>query len=384
MKGKTLLLTLALSAVVFSGCNMKSNDAAIKVNDEIITKGQYEKLFEEQSKNSMLAAMGIKMDKEKNGFMYLLTQQRVVNDLIVDALLNQELKKRGIEISKDDINQEIQSLMEQVGGKQQLSKILKEHNVNQKQFREDVYKSVRSKKLIEQLGVKPTTDAEAKKFYNENPAKFNIPEKVRASHILIAANPIEIAEGIRKNAKYKDAPETQISALVNEELAKKEGHALEILGELKKDKTQFAKIAKEQSEDEASAKNGGDLGFFAAGEMVPEFSKEAFSLKPDSISEKPVKSQFGYHIILVTDRTEAGKVPFEKAMPRIKAYLDNQKSADALDDLVESLKKQATIEYIDTELSPEEIQKGIQKEIDEAPAKLQKAEEAAAKNQAKE
>ena len=376
MKGKKLLLTLALSAVVFTGCSVKSKDAVIKVNDEAIAKGQYEALFKEASNNSMLASMGIKMDKEKNNFMYLLTRQKVVNDLIVDVLLEQEAQKRGIKITKDDINNEIKTLMDSVGGRQQLTKLLKQHNINQKQFREDVYKSVRSRKLVEQLGVALTTDAEAKKFYNDNPDKFKTPDKVRASHILISANPLEIADEIRKKPEYKNAPETQISALVNDELAKKEAKAMELIAQLKNDKTQFAKLAKENSQDPGSASNGGDLGFFAAGEMVPEFSKEAFSLKPDSMSEKPVRTQFGYHIILVTDRAEASTVPFEKASDKIKAYLDNQKGMEALDKLVESLKKQANIEYIDEELNPETIQKGIQQEIEEAPEKIKKAEEA--------
>lgn len=374
MKGKKLLATLALSVVILSGCGIKSHDTVIKVNDTEITRGQYEKMFKDQSNNSMLAKMGIEITKEKNGFMYYLTQQRIVNNLIVEALLEQEVEKRGIKISKDDINAEIKMMMDSVGGKEQLSKLLKEHNVTQAQFREDVYKTVRMQKLIKTLGVKPATDEEAKKFYNNNPAKFDMPERVRASHILIAANPIEIADKIRKDSKYKNAPETQISAMVNEELNKAELKANELLAKVKADPKQFSKFAKENSEDPGSKDKGGDLGFFSSKEMVPEFSKEAFSLKPDSISAKPVKSQFGYHIIMVTDRMAASKVPFEKAKPQIKAYLDNQKGIEALDNLTESLKKQAKIEYVDSEFNPDEIQKEIQKEIQEAPKKIKEAE----------
>ena len=72
-----------------------------------------------------------------------------------------------------------------------------------------------------------------------------------------------------------------------------------------------AKIAKEKSEDPGSAIKGGDLGFFPKGRMVPEFEKVAFSIKPNTLSEV-VKSQYGYHIILVTDRKAAGQDPYEK------------------------------------------------------------------------
>ena len=108
----------------------------------------------------------------------------------------------------------------------------------------------------------------------------------------------------------------------------------------------IAKIAKENSEDTATAVKGGDLGFFAEKEMVPEFSKAAFSMKPNSISEKPVKSQYGYHIIMVTDRAAASQDPFEKVKENIKGYLANQKQIEMIDQLTESLKKNAKIEYV--------------------------------------
>ena len=99
----------------------------------------------------------------------------------------------------------------------------------------------------------------------------------------------------------------------------------------------------ENSEDTASAVKGGDLGFFTAQEMVPEFSKAAFSTKPSQIHDKVVKSQYGYHIILVTDRATAGTDPYEKVQNDIKGYLENQIQLENIDKLTESLKKNAKI-----------------------------------------
>lgn len=156
---------------------------------------------------------------------------------------------------------------------------------------------------------------------------------------MISVNPQEIEEVVKSDPNNKNIDETAVKAKVAAEVQAKEAKANQILAEAKKNPTQFAKLAKENSEDTATANKGGDLGFFAAKEMVPEFSKAAFSMKPNTISDKPVKTQFGYHIIMVTDRSAAGQDPFEKVKPSIKAYLENQKQIELIDKLTESLKK---------------------------------------------
>ena len=113
--------------------------------------------------------------------------------------------------------------------------------------------------------------------------------------------------------------------------------------------------------------------------MVPEFSKAAFSMKPNTISDKPVKTQYGYHIIMVTDRAAASVTPFEKAKPDIKGYLENQKQLELLDNLTESLKKNAKIEYVNPEYSPEANQKAIQENIKNTAESAEKSKEQAKK-----
>ena len=147
--------------------------------------------------------------------------------------------------------------------------------------------------------------------------------------------------------------------------------------------TQFAKLAKDNSDDTTSAVKGGDLGFFAAKEMVPEFSKAAFSMKPNTISDKPVKTQYGYHIIMVTDRAAAGQDSFDKVKNNIKGYLENQKQIEAIDKLTESLKKNAKIVYVNPSYDPEQMKKDVQKSIDnseETAKKVKARAEEKAKN----
>lgn len=377
MRGKKLLTTLAVSAVLFAGCGLKSGEAIIKVNDQNITQGQFDAEFDKQAGNGIAKALGIDVKDDKNSFLYMLIKDRVVNELIVKALLNQEMQKRGIEVTNKDVDDAIKEIIDKVGSKEQLDALLKQNGISNSQFKKDLKEEVKMKKLAKELGSSNVSDAEAKKFYNDNISKFKHPDKVRASHILISVNPQEIEEVVKSDPNNKNIDETAVKAKVAAEVQAKEAKANQILAEAKKNPTQFAKLAKENSEDTATANKGGDLGFFAAKEMVPEFSKAAFSMKPNTISDKPVKTQFGYHIIMVTDRSAAGQDPFEKVKPSIKAYLENQKQIELIDKLTESLKKSAKIEYINTSYDPANIQKGVQESIKNSGEAAKKAKEAA-------
>lgn len=377
MRGKKLLTTLAVSAVLFAGCGLKSGEAIIKVNNQNITQGQFDAEFDKQAGNGIAKALGIDVKDDKNSFLYMLIKDRVVNELIVKALLNQEMQKRGIEVTNKDVDDAVKEIIDKVGSKEQLDALLKQNGISNSQFKKDLKEEVKMKKLAKELGSSNVSDAEAKKFYNDNISKFKHPDKVRASHILISVNPQEIEEVVKSDPNNKNIDETAVKAKVAAEVQAKEAKANQILAEAKKNPTQFAKLAKENSEDTATANKGGDLGFFAAKEMVPEFSKAAFSMKPNTISDKPVKTQFGYHIIMVTDRSAAGQDPFEKVKPSIKAYLENQKQIELIDKLTESLKKSAKIEYINTSYDPANIQKGVQESIKNSGEAAKKAKEAA-------
>lgn len=377
MRGKKLLTTLAVSALLFAGCGLKSGEAIIKVNNQNITQGQFDAEFDKQAGNGIAKALGIDVKDDKNSFLYMLIKDRVVNELIVKALLNQEMQKRGIEVTNKDVDDAVKEIIDKVGSKEQLDALLKQNGISNSQFKKDLKEEVKMKKLAKELGSSNVSDAEAKKFYNDNISKFKHPDKVRASHILISVNPQEIEEVVKSDPNNKNIDETAVKAKVAAEVQAKEAKANQILAEAKKNPTQFAKLAKENSEDTATANKGGDLGFFAAKEMVPEFSKAAFSMKPNTISDKPVKTQFGYHIIMVTDRSAAGQDPFEKVKPSIKAYLENQKQIELIDKLTESLKKSAKIEYINTSYDPANIQKGVQEAVKNSGEAAKKAKEAA-------
>ena len=376
MKGKKLLATVALSAILFTGCGIKSAQTIIKVNGENITQGQFDESFNKSAQGGMMAQLGINVKDGKNGFLYYLIKDKVVNELIVKALLDQEVEKRGIEVSSEDVDNAVKEIIDKVGSKEQLNQILKQNGVSTSQFKKDLKEEVKMKKLAKELTNSSISEADAKKYYNDNIKQFKYPDKVRASHILISVNPQEIEEIITSDKANANLSKEEVQKKVNEEIAAKKAKAENLLAQVKKDQTQFAKIAKENSDDTTTAVNGGDLGFFAAQEMVPEFSKAAFSMRPNTVSGL-VKTQFGYHIIMVTDRMEAGQQPFEKVKNDIKSFLETQKQLEAIDNLVESLKKNATIEYVNKEYDPAEIQKSLQNEIKEGAEKAKAIKESA-------
>lgn len=175
----------------------------------------------------------------------------------------------------------------------------------------------------------------------------------------------DIKDYFEKN-KDKFAPVTQIKA--SHILVKTEEEAKKIEERLKKGED-FAQIAKKSSIDPASAKNGGDLGYFSKGQMVPEFESAAMRLKKGEISE-PVKTKYGYHIIKVTDKKIGQVVEFEKVKNLISQNLMAEKQKEVFDSYIEELKKSYKVEINKealSKLTPSEEQKGATQEQSEAP-----------------
>ncbi|UUP17123.1 peptidylprolyl isomerase [Nitratireductor thuwali] len=147
---------------------------------------------------------------------------------------------------------------------------------------------------IDQNVVQEISDEAVRARYDEEVAKMNPPEEVQARHILVAT-------------------EEEAQAIITQ---------LEGGGD-------FAEIAKEKSSD-GSASQGGDLGYFTKGRMVPEFEEAAFALEPGEFTKEPVKSQFGYHVIKVEDRRQQQPPAFEQVQNQIKSMLLREKYIEKL------------------------------------------------------
>jgi len=228
MKGKKLIATLALSTMLFTGCGIKSAQTIIKVNDTKITQAQFDDIFDKEAESGKKSPVHIDIKDPKNVFMYNLVKNRVVNELIVKALLDEEANKRNIKVTNEDLEQAIKEIIDKVGSKEQLDTILKQNGVSVAEFKKDLKDQVRIKKLADTLGSNEISDSEVKDYYNKNIEKFKHPEQVRASHILIAVNPQEMIDIIKSDPANEKITNDELNKKVEAQIKEKEAKANEI------------------------------------------------------------------------------------------------------------------------------------------------------------
>lgn len=213
-------------------------------------------------------------------------KKQFVENLILNDLLFSEAEKQGL-ASDPDIERQVQ----------------------------DMRRRLVVQRLMREYQKPPEiSDADAQKYYDDNPNLYSSTQ-IKASHILV----------------------------------KDEDTAKQLRAEIVADPSKFADIAKTQSMDKTSGAKGGDLGKFGQGRMVPEFEKVAFSLKENELSE-PVKTQYGWHIIIVTEREEGARKPFDSVKEQIKATLRNKALQDNVQGRFEGLKKAANVQIDDAAL----------------------------------
>ncbi len=367
MKKLKLFATLMIASMSLIMCGCVNKNAVVTVNGDAITRSQYEKAFDAVAQNSMFSQMGIDIKKDETSFLHLMLKDRVINELIVKKLLDQEIDKKHIKVSKEDMDKELKNIIDKVGSKEKFNELLKQNGVSSAQFKKDLSDEVKIQKLVDSLSVVSISDKDAQKFYKENEDKFKNPDKVRASHILVSANYEELKAKIAATPEGKKMSAADLDAAVKKEMADKKAKADKLLAEAKKNPKDFAKLAKENSDDTVSAKEGGDLGFFAKEEMVEPFANAAFAMKPNTLSNV-IQTPYGYHIILVTDRQKAGVEPFDKVKSEIKEFLTNQEKVKVLQQYVDTLKNQAKIEYNDPSFNPSTIQKLLKEQAKNNPA----------------
>jgi len=306
-KSKNKLIIIAAIGVVIicafvlylAGCDTidfgktLSGDAAAIVNGESITiqdiNEQYEQVPEE--------------------YKQFITKEMLLNQSINELLLLQEAKKQGISVTSEELSEVIDNLITQSGlSKEDFDKTLEEQNLTI-EFLKDYYKkqliinNLLNKTVISKIIV---SSSEVIEYYENNKNEFVIPGQVRARHILV--NSIEEAE--------------------------------EILEELNKG-ADFIELAKEKSTC-PSASQGGDLGYFARGQMVKEFEDAAFALEVGEIS-LVVETQFGYHIIKLLDKKPETVTNLEDAIGEIELKLKQEKQNEAVTNYLDMLRDNSDI-----------------------------------------
>ena len=249
--------------------------------------------------------------------------KQAIEQLVSAELLYQAAAKRDVKDLEKEVDARLAQGKARFKDEQSFVKAIKDLEMDEKDFREYTRRELLIAHFVETEFVSKTvvTEAETRAFYDKNQDKFKQEEAVRASHILIGVDDKASADD-KKKAREK-------AEKLHEELA---GGA------------DFAALAKANSTC-PSSQQGGDLGFFGKGQMVPSFEKSAFALKPGEISPV-VETQFGYHIIKLTDKKAAAATEYADAKAKIEEFLKGQKINEAIQKYLADTRKTAKIEIL--------------------------------------
>ncbi|MBW2971930.1 peptidylprolyl isomerase [Candidatus Woesearchaeota archaeon] len=278
---------------------LRQKEIAAVVNDEQIT----------------MAYLDEQYDRVPEMYREFITKGVLLNQTINEVILLQEAKKQGIEVGEEDVTAEIESAMAQAGvSAEELDERLAEQNIS-REFLEELYtKQLTINALLDKVVFKDidVTDEEIEGFYDS---------RIHAMHILVEtedeAN--DIIDGLKTVSRSKIS-------------------------------SRFSEIATEKSIDPSAETNGGDLGEFGRGQMVPEFENAAFALEEYAFTAEPIQTQFGYHVILRLPK-EAG---LEEQYDAIKDFLLTQKKAQTVPLYLEQLRSKAKVEVFFEEGPAEE------------------------------
>lgn len=333
-----LILELAIAGTVVQATNaptVTGKSTAISslelFPDEVLARGknfeikssQVEKAFTELK--ASLAAQNQGIPEAKRDEVERQVLERLVNVKLLSAKATADDKAKASEAaskafdefrkrwpSEDAFNRQLVSLGMAPA---EFRARIEEENL----FREVIDREVKSSIKI--------PDDEIKKFYDEHASQFDLPERIKASHILILTRD----------------PLTQ-QPYTDTQLTEKRRQADKVLVRARAG-DDFASLAKEFSDDPNSRDQGGDLGIFARGRMVAEFDAAAFSLEPNKISDL-VTTKFGFHIIKVMEKPPARKTPFDEAKKDIETYLSTQQAQKLLPDYLKKLRDDAGIVFL--------------------------------------
>jgi peptidyl-prolyl cis-trans isomerase C len=289
-----------------------------KVNGVGLSQEEFDRNWEYFLQRSGIPAGHADKDGKVNEF-----RRQVLDRLIDEELLFQAAKDLKLLAGKDAVDAEIEKARAQFPTPEGFKEALAQNKLTEDSLRAVFGRNLSIQAFVEQAVAKDVSvsDAEVHDFYTGNKDKFESPEQAHARHILVTVDE-------KADEKTRQAGKAKADDL----LAQLKGGA------------NFEELAKKSS-DCPSAPQGGDLGFFGHGQMVPEFDTAAFALKPGELSGV-VATKFGYHIIKLEEKKDAGLVPESEVAPKIREYLVSQKTLAAVEQRLKTLREKAKIELV--------------------------------------
>jgi parvulin-like peptidyl-prolyl isomerase len=339
------VIALALF-ILLGGCQASSNNqpgvagappgVVATVNDRPIPT----RLYEMYLKNGQ-EALAIDASTDEGKRKLELLREGIVSELIDRILIAQEAERRGLSISPEEMRQAEQRTAAQFGGEKQYDEYLTGHRLSREEYRDVIRWELYGGKLRAELSKEISlTDDDVKRYYDEHKGDqaLQLPERVTASHILIAARPNLIrAQLEREQHLTGDALEKG----VREEMERRRARAAELRRKAAAG-ADFSQLARESSEDPSSREQGGSLGAFTRDSHPRAFDDAAFALKPGAVSQV-VQTDFGYHIIKVSAHDQARPKTLEEATPEIRQRLMSERLAVHLKEWLAQARRSASI-----------------------------------------
>jgi peptidyl-prolyl cis-trans isomerase C len=323
---KTMMLAI-ICALLLTGTSLAeekkpaadkvATDKAAVVNGTVITREEFNRVIEPIQQS--MQAQGADKDPSKVSEI----RKKVLENIIDQELLLQESKKSGIKVDDAKVDKQLADIKKRFPSETEFANQLKESKLTEADLRSQIQKGMSVQEFVEKQFISKikVSDEETKAFYDANQDKFKQSEEVKASHILIVAD-----------TKADDAKKAEARKKI-EDVEKR----------LKKGED-FAELAKNYSEDPGSKDRGGDLGFFSKGQEMPKsFEDKAFTLKPGEVSGI-VETEFGFHIIKVTDKKPEGKKTYESVKDNLSKYMKDQKIRKEIDAYLAKVKETSKIE----------------------------------------
>jgi parvulin-like peptidyl-prolyl isomerase len=299
-------------------------------NDPVVAKGKNFQITKSKLEDAFvvyranLSAKAPPMTDEQR----TMVKSNLLDRLVFTELLLQKATDADKKKAAEETDKYIDGVKKQIGSDTVFEAQVKSTGMTMDQFKkrateQNVCEAVLDRELKPSVNV---TDEDVKKFYDSHPEEFEKPEQVRAAHVLISTLDKDTQQPLPQAKK-----------------AEKEKLAKDIKARADKGED-FAKLAKEFSEDPGSKDKGGEYTF-PRGQMVPEFEAAAFSMKPGQISDL-VETHYGYHIIKTIEKLPKEKVDFKTVEPRIKEYLTGQEFTKKMPAYFDKLKKDANVEIV--------------------------------------
>lgn len=306
--------------VGFSAANAQTSapdrgfDEIARVNGVVITRREFQVEYRQAVDQHAREGQPI------NEAYIASVRRSVIQRMVEEELLFQESRQLGIVISTEEIDAEVVAARARFKDKAAFEQELTRLHMDETQYRRKLHRQRAVERVIERLAMPSITisEEEISRFYEANPQRFQTPEKIRLSHILI-----RIAPG--------ENPDDQTPARLKIEMIKDQLDRGE----------DFALLAKQYTE-EPRREQGGDLGYIQRGQMLPQLEAVAFELEVGEIS--PILTTVhGFHLMRVTDHTPEEVTAFEDARPDIQRTLTQLKRDRAVRAYIDALREKADI-----------------------------------------